>query len=177
MIRNRSSKDRLNAIRRLDAFPKVKEEYQTSSEIGGTRKQAIRPPQPFELHSKSLRFFSVSVLSRLLIIVLIYRETMYYLDSKLVFKFRPDVDMDTKLKIHIDVTVATPCRGVGADILDSTNQNVFSFGVLEEQDTWWELCPNQRTYFEYMQQMNAYLREEYHSLSVDCLLRHLVTLS
>lgn len=55
---------------------------------------------------------------------------------------------------------------IGADILDSTNQNVFSFGILEEQDTWWELCPNQRAYFEYMQQLNGYLREEYHSLSV-----------
>lgn len=55
---------------------------------------------------------------------------------------------------------------IGADILDSTNQNVFSFGILEEQDTWWELCPNQRAYFEYMQHLNGYLREEYHSLSV-----------
>lgn len=55
---------------------------------------------------------------------------------------------------------------IGADILDSTNQNVFSFGVLEEQDTWWELCPNQRTYFDYIQHLNQYLREEYHSLSV-----------
>lgn len=126
------------------------------------------------------------MLSRLLIILLIYRETVYYLDSNLIFKFRPDVDMDTKLKIHIDVTVATPCSsklrlhsfllscttsifiaGIGADILDSTNQNVFSFGTLEEQDTWWELCPSQRAYFEYMQEMNAYLREQYHSLTVN----------
>lgn len=51
----------------------------------------------------------MSVLSRALIIYLIYTEAMYYLDSKLVFQFKPDVDMDTKLKIHIDVTVATPC--------------------------------------------------------------------
>lgn len=56
--------------------------------------------------------------------------------------------------------------GIGADILDSTNQNVFSFGILEEQDTWWELCPEQRAYFEYTQHLNAYLREEYHSLTV-----------
>ncbi len=67
-----------------------------------------------------------------------------------MFKFKPDTDMDAKLKIHIDLTVATPCRskfnffffdncrrlqiqfftGIGADILDSTNQNVFSFGLL-----------------------------------------------
>lgn len=43
---------------------------------------------------------------------------------------------------------------------------VFSFGILEEQDTWWELCPEQRTYFEYIQHLNGYLREEYHSLNV-----------
>lgn len=60
----------------------------------------------------------------------------------------------------------SPCIDIGADILDSTNQNVFSFGILEEQDTWWELCPEQKTYFEYTQHLNAYLREEYHSLNV-----------
>lgn len=31
------------------------------------------------------------------------------MDSKLIFKFKPDTDMDTKLQIHIDITVATPC--------------------------------------------------------------------
>lgn len=30
----------------------------------------------------------------------------------------------------------------------------------------WELCPEQRTYFEYTQHLNGYLREEYHSLNV-----------
>jgi hypothetical protein len=49
--------------------------------------------------------------------------------------------------------------------LDSTNQNVFSFGVLEEEDTWWEMCPQQKQHFEYMQHLNRYLTEEYHSLS------------
>lgn len=88
------------------------------------------------------------------------------MDSKLIFTFKPDVDMDTKIKIHIDVTLATPCKSIGADILDSTNQNVFSFGVLEEDDTWFELCPEQRRHFEYIQNLNAYLREEYHSLAV-----------
>lgn len=35
---------------------------------------------------------------------------MYFMESKLVFKFQPDTDMDTKLKINIDLTVAMPCR-------------------------------------------------------------------
>lgn len=61
-------------------------------------------------------------------------------------------------------------KGIGADIADWTDQNVFSFGILEEQDTWWELCPEQKKYFEYTQHLNAYLREEYHSLSVSVLM-------
>lgn len=207
MLRNRGQRDPLKVVRHFDAFPKVPEEYQSSSRIGGTRKQynnysnltttlilvtriAINHIQYDHIYGN---LFAVSVLSRALIIYFVYREVMFYMDSRLVFKFKPDTDMDQKLKIHIDVTVATPCSSkhrspryklsfavslltnleyliadIGADILDSTNQNVFSFGVLEEQDTWWELCPNQRTYFEYMQHLNQYLREEYHSLSVSC---------
>lgn len=64
----------------------------------------------FLLKKVSILFcISVSIISRALIIYLILKETIYYMDSKLVFKFKPDVDMDEKLKIHIDITVATPC--------------------------------------------------------------------
>lgn len=38
-LRQRFSKDPLKVVRQLDAFPKVKEEYQQSTRIGGTRKQ------------------------------------------------------------------------------------------------------------------------------------------
>lgn len=108
----------------------------------------------------------MSVLSRLLIVFLMYKEITWYMSSNLAFKFKPDTTMDAKLKIHIDMTVATPCKSIGADILDSTNQNVFSFGILEEDDTWWDLCPMQRSFFTYLQHHNQYLREEYHSLTV-----------
>lgn len=115
----------------------------------------------------------MSIISRALIVFLLYKEIVYYLDSRLVFRFKPDTDMDSKLKIHIDITLATTCRSIGADILDSTNQNVFSFGALEEDDTWWDLCPVQREYFGYIQHLNGYLREEYHSLA-DVIFKELV---
>lgn len=54
--------------------------------------------------------------------------------------------------------------GVGADILDSTNQNVFTFGTLEEEDTWFELSQEQRVYFDNMRYINSYLREEFHAI-------------
>lgn len=48
-------------------------------------------------------------MSFLLIIWLIYSEIIYYLQSKYVFKFSPDTDIDAKLRINVDITVAMPC--------------------------------------------------------------------
>lgn len=49
--------------------------------------------------------------------------------------------------------------------MDSTNQNVFSFGVLEEEDTYFELEHEQAQFFEYNKHLNRYLTEEYHSIA------------
>ncbi|XP_063700320.1 endoplasmic reticulum-Golgi intermediate compartment protein 2 [Culicoides brevitarsis] len=133
----------IEAVKKLDAFPKIAEDYVEYTTVGG----------------------GISILSRIIILILIYTETRYYLEKKLLFKFEPDTDYLSKLKINIDLTVAMPCKSIGADILDSTNQNVFSFGILEEEDTWFELCPNQQMYFDYIQHLNSYLREEYHSIA------------
>lgn len=105
------------------------------------------------------------MLSFCLIAYLAIAETRYFLDNRLQFKFEPDNDsIDDKLKINIDITVAMPCSRVGADILDSTNQNLVGFGTLEEEDTWWELSPEQRAHFDSLKYMNSYLREEYHAV-------------
>lgn len=53
---------------------------------------------------------------------------------------------------------------MGADILDSTNQNVFMFGTLEEEETWFELSEEQRSHFDNMRYINSYLREEFHAI-------------
>lgn len=39
MLRSRGKSDALRVVRNLDAFPKVSEECQQSTKIGGTRKQ------------------------------------------------------------------------------------------------------------------------------------------
>jgi hypothetical protein len=48
--------------------------------------------------------------------------------------------------------------------LDSTGQNVLQFGNLEQEDTWFELSPQQRQYFDGMRHVNSYLREEFHAI-------------
>ena len=72
---------------------------------------------------------------------------------------------------------------IGADILDKTNTNAYTFGRLKEEQTWWQLEPAQRVYFDevafseiwlssrtdlyvQVQRLNQYLREEYHQLQV-----------
>ena len=76
---------------------------------------------------------------------------------------------------------------IGADILDKTNTNAYTFGRLKEEQTWWELEPAQRVYFDevaffviwlssptnlydQVQRLNQYLREEYHQLQVFILI-------
>ncbi|XP_065161630.1 endoplasmic reticulum-Golgi intermediate compartment protein 2-like [Atheta coriaria] len=139
-IRFRGSK--VSKLKELDLFPKVEDTYKETSKVGGT----------------------LSLVSFSIIAWLIYSEIKYYMDSKFVFRFAPDADIDEKLQINVDITVAMPCQNLGADILDSTNQNPYMFGQLEEEDTWYELSPNQRIHFENKQHFNSYLREEYHAI-------------
>ncbi|CAH1366343.1 hypothetical protein MTP99_007694 [Tenebrio molitor] len=140
MLRYRGSK--LSKVKKIDIFPKIEETFKETSSVGGT----------------------FSVFSFILIVWLVYSEVNYYLDSKFQFKFSPDTDFDAKLKINVDITVAMPCSNLGADILDSTNQNAYKFGALEEEETWFELAPNQLVHFENKKHFNSYLREEYHAI-------------
>ncbi|CAH1119719.1 unnamed protein product [Phaedon cochleariae] len=140
MLRYRGSK--LSKVKKFDIFHKVEEPFIESSSVGGT----------------------FSIITFLLILWLIYLEINYFLDSKFIFKFSPDVELDEQLKINVDITVAMPCHFLGADILDSTNQNAFKFGSLEEEDTWFELAPNQKLHFDNKKHFNSYLREEYHAI-------------
>lgn len=140
MLRRR--KINLDTVKNFDAFPKIPELYTKQSAVGGT----------------------FSVVTFCIIVYLVVAEAWYFLDSKLQFQFVPDTDIGAKLKINIDITVAMPCGSIGADILDSTNQNMVSVEALEEEDTWWDLSREQRSHFEALKTMNSYFREEYHAI-------------
>ena len=104
------------------------------------------------------------MLTTFLVCLLIWSEMRYFLNPGFKFRFVPDTDFESKLKINVDMTIATPCSAIGADIVDSSNQNTFKFGQLKEEDTWWELDHLQRQHFESIRTFNQYLREEYHAL-------------
>lgn len=131
-------------IKKLDSFPKVnKEDFIEKSRVGGT----------------------VTVIAYILILWIIVHEVRYYFESHVDFKFMPDKDYDAKLRLNLDLTVAMPCSSIGADILDSTNQNVLKFGKLDMMDTWFEMTPEQRLNFDDIRRFNSYLREEFHAIN------------
>ncbi|XP_059483718.1 endoplasmic reticulum-Golgi intermediate compartment protein 2 [Neocloeon triangulifer] len=136
------TKTPLERVTELDAFPKLKESSIKPSAVGGF----------------------MTVVSLLLIVWLFKSEFAYFWDSKLHFKLRPDDLMDEKLPVNIDITIAMPCRTIGADVVDSTGQGVTSFGELEYEDTWFELDSAQRDFFSSLKYVNEYLREEAHAL-------------
>lgn len=142
MLRNRAKRVSLKAVKEFDAFPKVSTSYVETSPVGGT----------------------LSLVTCILITFLVFAEVQYFLSSRFIFKFLPDTDFDAKLKINVDLTVAMPCGIVGADILDSTSQNVLQFGSLEQEDTWFDLGPEQRLHFDGVRYANSYLREEFHAI-------------
>lgn len=129
--------------------------------------------------------FTASIIAYVLMVWLLISETSYYLHSKIVYRFLPDTDFDAKLKMFIDVTIAMPCvckyfnrsqshshlnsaafnvSALGADILDSTNQNKNQFGELVGRDTWFDLEPSQRIHFDEMKNINIHSRENYHQI-------------
>lgn len=115
----------------------------------------------------------MSLISRLLIVFLIYKEIQYYHDARLKYQFEPDIDTE-KVEMHVDITVAMPCSSLsGVDLNDETQQDVFAYGTLQRQGVWWKLGPHERERFERNQHLNHFLREQYHSVA-DILFKKIV---
>ena len=56
---------------------------------------------------------AVSIVTFAVMLALVYTEISYYMTS-FRFRFEPDVDMDARLPIHVDITVGMPCAGESA---------------------------------------------------------------
>lgn len=140
MLRRR--KIAIQSVSDLDAFPKVSDTYIIKTTTGGT-----------------ISLFCVAI-----ILVLVISEIRDFLDAGVKFHFTPDDELDSRMDLNVDMTIAMPCRFIGADVLDTTGQSVVSFGKLKEEDTWFELSPRQRSHFEAAQRLNSMLRNNSHSL-------------
>ncbi|XP_017035266.1 endoplasmic reticulum-Golgi intermediate compartment protein 2 [Drosophila kikkawai] len=145
-LRYRGDKSNLlEFAKNLDAFKKVPEKYTETTEIGGT----------------------LSLLSRLLIVYLVYTELHYYWhETDIFYQFEPDIALDEQVQMHVDITVAMPCASLsGIDLMDETQQDVFAYGTLQREGVWWQMSDQDRLQFQAIQIQNHYLREEFHSVA------------
>lgn len=70
-------------------------------------------------------------------------------------------------KIHVNVFINILLfffEGIGADVLDLTGQNADMFGKLKEENTWFELTDAQKQYMDMVQNVNDYIKNEYHAI-------------
>lgn len=132
----------LKVVKELDAFPKVPDSFKQTSASGG----------------------GISLVTFVVIFILMISEILYYSSTKLKFDYEVDTQVDGKIKINIDITVAMKCAYIGADVLDQTGQDTFSFGQLSMDDTYYELSPRQKQFVEITKQVNQYMRNEYHAI-------------
>ncbi|XP_070200063.1 endoplasmic reticulum-Golgi intermediate compartment protein 2-like isoform X2 [Littorina saxatilis] len=139
---NVSRKRALSVVKELDAFPKVVEDCKETTASGG----------------------GFSIMTFCIIMVLVLSEIEYYTSTELKFDYEVDTNFTRKIKINIDMTIAMRCAHIGADILDQTGQDVFSYGKLKEEPVYFELSPKQQEYLKFTQEVNDYLRQEYHAL-------------
>lgn len=109
----------------------------------------------------------MSLLSRLIIVYLVYTELRYYWhETDIIYQFQPDMALDEQVQMHVDITVAMPCASLsGVDLMDETQQDVFAYGTLQREGVWWKMSDTDRRRFQSMQLTNHYLREEYHSVA------------
>ena len=88
-------------LKALDVFPKVPEDYQKPTVRGGT----------------------LSILSLSVIALLVISEFFYYRATEMKYEYSVDIDMDSKLLISVDMTIAMPCEYLGADIIDLAGES------------------------------------------------------
>ncbi|CAK8678171.1 unnamed protein product [Clavelina lepadiformis] len=112
MLRYRGpSKKVIESVKELDAFGKVPESYVETSTSGGT----------------------ISLITCLLILFLVISEIAYFFDTRFEYDYKVDIDFDAKVLLNFDITIATPCILIGADVVDITGKAfVFDDEVVEQ---------------------------------------------
>ena len=128
MRRRRSA---LKVVRELDAFPKVEDDYQKPTTRGGT----------------------LSIISLSVIAVLVVSEFFYYRGTEIRYKYSVDIDMDAQLLLTLDITVAMPCKHLGADLIDNAGESKQLNSVLEMETVDFELSELQMSYLRAKQHL------------------------
>ncbi|CAH1257382.1 ERGIC2 [Branchiostoma lanceolatum] len=137
-MRRLNRKQTLKVVKEMDAFPKVPESYVQTSTSGAT----------------------VSILSFVLIGILVLSELIYYSETNMKYEYNVDTELESKLKINIDVTVAMKCESLGADVLDLTGNSISTQGSIKEDSVLFDMTPQQRRWQRMVKTVKSSLDKE-----------------
>lgn len=123
MLRHRGTRAAtvLTTVKELDAFPKIPESYSQTTARGGV----------------------ISICTFLLILTLVFSEIRFFLDTRLKFKYKVDVEYNEKIWLNFDITVASECRLIGADVVDVTGQAWVFTEEIQEKPVSFMLSPKE----------------------------------
>lgn len=127
----RRRKSALKVVRELDAFPKVEDDCQKPTTRGGT----------------------LSIISLSVIAVLVVSEFFYYRGTEIRYKYSVDVDMDAQLLLTLDITVAMPCKHLGADLIDHAGDSKQLNDAVKMESVSFELSEVQMSFLRAKQQL------------------------
>lgn len=116
----------MKVVQQLDAFPKVPEDYQRPTTRGGT----------------------FSIIAITVIVILVVLEFFYYRGTEIQFKYSVDTDMDSRLLLTLDMTVAMPCEYLGADIVDLSGDSTSVTPHMKMEPALFELSEEQSQIFK-----------------------------
>ncbi|XP_055356494.1 endoplasmic reticulum-Golgi intermediate compartment protein 2-like [Paramacrobiotus metropolitanus] len=137
--------DRVDAIQKiasLDVFPKVPSDFQQPTKFGAI----------------------LTVSCTFLILFLVIVEFLHYREPDFHYGYSVDTDHSTKLPLVIDMTVASACEAIGADIVDLVNENIDMDGGLNEEPAYFQLGEEDEQAWQMRRHVNQYISEEYHAL-------------
>ncbi|CAF0917981.1 unnamed protein product [Didymodactylos carnosus] len=152
----------IEIVKDLDVFLKVENDLKDPTTTGGTSK--VR----FLVESCLIPYiyypFLVALITALVVLCLTFIRIITFENTSLKYDYSVDWDHESKLKINVDITIATQCMFIGSDVLDVTNKNPLEAGKLDEEDTWFELSNTQARAFKNLQIGNELLRKQYHAI-------------
>eukprot|EP00117_Sycon_ciliatum_P024978 scpid63154/ scgid20834/ Endoplasmic reticulum-Golgi intermediate compartment protein 2 len=141
-MRRLTKRQPLEVVKELDAFPKIPESYVETSSSGG----------------------GVSIFIFACIAILVVAEIYQYRSSELRYQYSVDSDMNSKLQINADITVAMQCDYIGADVLDVAGSSIPLGTDLLLTPSYFELSKAQKKWRKHILELKG-VKMNYQSLN------------
>ena len=122
-----------NLFARLDAFPKIDADFQTTSRSGG----------------------GLALVTFLFIIIMVILEIQYFMGTHIDYEYAVNLEVHPKIELNIDITVASPCGMIDADVYDHISQTSFAGDAFPSTSVHFEMDEDQARMHSFLTRRRA----------------------